>query len=150
MDNELNNNSQNPPEQPSPLQPQAVTPPPPTAGGFPPPPQGQPGGYAPPPPGYQHPRPTSYPGKGMSIAALVLGICSLVIPYAGIATAIVGLILGVIGKRKANEVGASTGMATAGIVMSIIALVGAVLMTVCFIAICNAAIAMDYTDIWWY
>jgi hypothetical protein len=63
-----------------------------------------------------------------------LGICGLV-PWVGFGTALVGLILGIIGRKKAAEVGAPTGMATAGIVMSIIGLAGAVLVIVCFIAL---------------
>ena len=73
----------------------------------------------------------------MSIAAMVLGIISLVIPYAGTGIAIVGLILGVVGKKKNTEVGATSGMATAGIVMSIIALAW----SVAFIAICSSCLA---------
>ena len=73
---------------------------------------------------------TSYPGKGMSIAAMVLGICSLVIPYAGVAIAIVGLILGVLGKKKCTEASTPSGMAQAGIVMSIIALAWSILLVI--------------------
>jgi len=98
--------------------------------GYPP----QPGGYPPPPPR----PPDTYPGKGQSIAALVLGIVSLVVPYLGVGTAIAGLILGIMGRKKAMEVGAPTGMATAGLVMSIIGLAGAVLMIVCIVAACAA------------
>jgi len=80
----------------------------------------------------------------MSIAAMVLGICSLVVPYAGVATAIVGLILGVMGKKKAVEVGAPTGMATAGIVMSIIGLAGAVLTVILCISCLGALGSVGY------
>jgi hypothetical protein len=48
---------------------------------------------------------------------------------------LVGLILGIIGRKKAAEVGAPTGMATAGLVMSIIGLAGAILVIVCIIAL---------------
>jgi len=74
----------------------------------------------------------------MSIAAMVLGICSLVVPYAGVATAIVGLILGIMGKKKAVEVGAPTGMATAGIVLSIIGLAGAILVVIACVSCLGA------------
>lgn len=73
-------------------------------------------------------------GKGFAIASLVLGICSLVLPYVGTATAIVGLILGVLAKQKLSEAGAPTGMATAGIVLSIISLAWAILV----IVLCSA------------
>ena len=67
----------------------------------------------------QTPPPAS---KGMAIASMVLGIVSLVIPFFGTVTAIVGLILGALSMKKLKESGASTGMAVAGIVCSIIAL----------------------------
>lgn len=63
--------------------------------------------------------------KGFAIASLVLGIVAIVSGcawYVAIPCAIVGLILGIM----ANKV-KKTGMATAGIVLSIIALVLAVL-----------------------
>jgi uncharacterized YccA/Bax inhibitor family protein len=53
---------------------------------------------------------------------MVLGILALVIPYAGFVLAIIGLALGVDGKKKCIAAGAPSGMATAGVVMSIIAL----------------------------
>jgi len=69
------------------------------------------------------------------------------VPYVGVVTAIVGLILGVMGKRKALEVGAPSGMATAGIVVSIIGLAGAVLTVI----LCIACIgAMGQYDSWYY
>jgi len=92
---------------------------------YPPPP---PPGYG--PPGYPYRPPGQYPGKGLCIASMVLGICSLCIPYAGLATAIVGLVLGIMGRNKAMEVGAPTGMATAGIVCSIVGLAGSVLILI--------------------
>ena len=100
--------------------------------GFPPPPQGFPpqqGGFQPQPGGFtpQHP-PGTYPGKGISVASLVLGICSFF--FGGFVTAIIGLILGVNGKKKAAAVGAPTGIAQAGIITSIIALVVYVLVTI--------------------
>jgi len=60
----------------------------------------------------------------------------------------VGLILGIMGKKKAMEVGAPTGMATAGIIMSIIGLAVAVMTVV----LCIACIgAMGTMDPWyWY
>ena len=76
------------------------------------------------------------PGKGLSIASMILGIISLVIPYAGTAVAIVGLILGIVGKKKSKAVNAPSGMATAGIVMSIIAIAW----SVALIAICASCV----------
>lgn len=69
---------------------------------------------------------------GNAIASMVLGIISLIflflpgIGWLGIITAIVGLILGINSKNRikanSNELG-GMGMATAGVVMNIIALV---------------------------
>lgn len=58
----------------------------------------------------------------MAIASLVLGICALVFPFIGLGwlstlLGIVGVILGVLGKKNTEK----QGMATAGMVMSIIA-----------------------------
>lgn len=68
-------------------------------------------------------------GKGMAIASMILGIVSIVtscIWYLGIPCAIVGLILGILHNKK-NE---KSGMATAGIVCSIISLVLVILILV--------------------
>jgi len=138
---------------------QPYTPPPPPP---PPPAQGytqQQSGYNPTPPIYpnqpntfvSHP-PASYPGKGMVTASLVLGIVSLTIGAMygiGFITAIIGLILGIIGKRKAIEVGAPTGTATAGIVLSIIALILSILIIVACIA-CLGYIGMQDYSYYWY
>lgn len=58
--------------------------------------------------------------KGLSIAAMVLGIISLVlfcIWYISIPCAILAIIFGIVGKKKGGR-----GMATAGLVLGIIAL----------------------------
>ena len=62
------------------------------------------------------PMPPMEEKKGMSIASMVLGIIGLVfwcIPILGGPIGIVGLILGIVGRKKGGR-----GMATAGIVMS--------------------------------
>ena len=69
-------------------------------------------------------------GKGMCVASMVLGICSIVtpiIPFGGLILGIIGLFLGVVGKKKltmndsqARPDKSASGMATAGIVTSII------------------------------
>jgi hypothetical protein len=56
---------------------------------------------------------------------MVLGIVGLALFclwYLAIPCAIVGLILSILGKKKSKAVNAPTGMATAGIILSIIAL----------------------------
>lgn len=71
---------------------------------------------------------SSPPGKGKAIAALVLGIISLVLAWFGYAAivsivlSIIGIILGV-GARKELTADQGRGLATAGMVCSIIALV---------------------------
>jgi hypothetical protein len=85
------------------------------------------------------------PGKGMAISSLVLGIIATVFgffgyyAFIGIILGIVGIVLGAIGGKKMKSVGASSGMATAGLVLSII---GTILSSILFIAcaICIAAI----------
>jgi len=69
--------------------------------------------------------PAPNPGKGLGIAGMILGIVALVlfcIWYVAIPCAIVGLILSLIGKKKSKEANAPTGMATAGLILSVIAL----------------------------
>ena len=64
----------------------------------------------------------------MAVASMVLGILALVwmfIPVINIVApiiAIIGIVLGAVGKKKLAAEGKPTGMATAGMVMSIIAL----------------------------
>lgn len=92
--------------------------------------------------GYQQPQPNGYTnqqyqpqmpygqppygqkpndGKGMSIAALVLGICGLVIPWAGFVASILGIVFGIIGRSKSVACyGRASGMATAGLVTGIV------------------------------
>src|SRR5688572_25826262 len=66
-------------------------------------------------------------GKGLGTAGLVVGIIALLfsfIPCLGlwaIVPAIVGIILSAIGRKQAKRANAPTGMATGGLVCSIIA-----------------------------
>jgi len=94
--------------------------------------------------------PPANPGKGLSIAGLVLGIVGLALVcawYIGIPCAVVGLILSILGKKKSKAAGAPTGMATAGMVLSIIALavliVVAILVAVVGVALFGAASQMQ-------
>ena len=73
--------------------------------------------------------PRSNPGKGMGIAALIMGIvscCFFWIPYFNIIClmmSIAGLILSIIGLKKSKSAGASVGVSVAGLVLSIVGLV---------------------------
>lgn len=87
------------------------------------------------------PEPTKNPGKGQGIAAMVLGIVSLVasmscpciLPFIGgivpFITSIVGLVLASKGKKKSDEVGLPNGNAKAGKIMSITALILVILIS---------------------
>lgn len=66
--------------------------------------------------------------KGLSVAAMILGIISLVffcVWYLSIPCAIIAIVLGVLGRKKGGK-----GMATAGIVLGIIAIILVVLILV--------------------
>lgn len=73
--------------------------------------------------------PRSNPGKGMGIAALIMGIvscCFFWIPYFNIIClmmSIAGMILSIIGLKKSKSAGASAGVSVAGLVLSIVGLV---------------------------
>ena len=64
----------------------------------------------------------------MAVASLVIGIIAAIcgfipcINYFAIIPAIVGLVLGFVGRSQAKKNGEPTGMATAGIVLNIVAL----------------------------
>ena len=103
-------------------------------------------GFQPPP--YQpYPQPQGpVPGKGLAIGSLVCGIISLVLAYwsffaiTGLIAGIVGIILGVLGGKKMKMVGAPAGMATAGLVMSIIGTVlSAIFFFACGVCLCLCA-----------
>lgn len=70
--------------------------------------------------------------KGMSIAALVLGIVSLVmlcIWYISIPCSILAIIFGILGRKKGGK-----GMGTAGLVLGIITVVFLVIIYILFVA----------------
>ena len=71
----------------------------------------------------------------MAVASLVLGICSLVFPFIGLGwlsciLGIVGIILGALGRKNPEK----KGMATAGMVMSIISVALGILMWLACVA----------------
>ncbi len=80
-------------------------------------------------------------GKGISIAALVMGILGIVggfipvITYFTTICAILGLIFGVIGRKKSIAAyGKASGLATAGLVLGIIGTAFAALGLLCTLA----------------
>ena len=60
--------------------------------------------------------------NGLAIASFVLGIVSLVIPFVAFVGGPVGFVLGLIGRRRARRGARHGGLATAGIVLSVVAL----------------------------
>lgn len=93
--------------------------------------------------------PNNYPGKGMGIAALVLGIiaiCGSWIPifnYLMFVPAVLAIIFGSVAMKKAGDAGATKGMAITGLVTGIISLVLIIIWTM---AIGKAA--KDASDDW--
>ena len=78
-------------------------------------------------------------GKGISVAALVLGIVSVVFcwnPLLGIPCGILGLVFGIIGRNKSKN-----GMALAGLILGIIGLVISIIILLVLIAAAGAAVA---------
>ena len=87
-------------------------------------------------------------GKGLGIAGLVLGIVSIVLGFLGtffsiaaLPMAIVGLVLSVNGGKQLKAAGQPAGVATAGLVLGIIAVVltGIMFFTCGICTICVAA-----------
>ncbi len=87
------------------------------------------------------------PGKGMMVAALVLGIWSIVglcIPYLGVTApigGIIAIILGVIGRKKAKNASQPTGMGTAGLILGIVGLAIFITLVIIVVAIGAAFLA---------
>ena len=92
------------------------------------------------------------PGIGFSVAALVLGILSLILAWfyfvniSAIVFGVVGIVMAAVGRKKAIAAGAPTGLGTAGLVTSIIGLViGAIGFISCTICVGCAAAEVDAT-----
>ena len=84
-------------------------------------PQGPPPPYGPP------------PTNGLAIGGFVCGLLGFVlawVPFVGFALSIVGLVLSVPGMGRARKVGAGTGLAVSGLVLSIIGLLAGVAFTI--------------------
>ena len=67
--------------------------------------------------------------EGIYVASLVLGIiCFLVclVPFLGLVVAIISLIICIIAKKKVKQTGNTSGLVTAGLVLTIIGLVATI------------------------
>lgn len=88
-------------------------------------------GYPPQPPyGYGYPQQPSSSTNGLGVAGFVCGLLGLVffwIPFVGIVLAILGVIMGAAGMTQARRVHNSAGLAIAGLVLGIIALIPAII-----------------------
>jgi hypothetical protein len=88
--------------------------------------------------------PTVAPKNGMAIAGLVLGVSSLVlfwVPVLDGLLALTGLILSIVGIRKASQLGVGKGMAIGGLITSIIGLVVAALYSILIVWAVNTGIS---------
>ena len=87
-------------------------------------------------------------GKGLTIAGFVVGLLGLVLSFFGgvfsiisLPIAIVGLVLSAVGGKKIRANGGSSGLAVAGLVIGIIAVViSAILFFTCGICVLAAAV----------
>lgn len=81
---------------------------------------------APAPPPSEPPAPAAQKqGNGQAVAGMVLGIVGVAmfcVWYIALPCAIVGLILSILGRKKAQQTGVGVGMAKAGLILCIIAL----------------------------
>jgi Domain of unknown function (DUF4190) len=129
------------------------TPPPPgQPGGFPPPPQGQPGGFPPSPmppagpppagpPPYGPPAGTGQSTNGKAIAALILGIVSIVLCL-GYLAGVPAIILGRMAKKEIDQGnGTGEGLAQAGFITGLIGTVISALLTILWIILIIASAA---------
>ncbi|MBR2743695.1 MAG: DUF4190 domain-containing protein [Clostridia bacterium] len=88
--------------------------------------------------------------NGVAVAGMVLGIVGLVFCFTGwfaIICTILGLVLSIVGMKKAKETGAGKGMAIAGIVCSVIGLViSAIILIIALMAVKAITDAVNTTD----
>ena len=91
-------------------------------------------GYA--PQGYVQPvfvQAAAQPGNGLGVAGFVTGLLGLLfcwVPGLGIILALLGVIMGGIGIPQGKKKGAPTGLAIAGLVLGVIALIPAIIIIV--------------------
>ena len=85
----------------------------------------------------------------MAVAGLVLGIVSLIIPYINCPAGIVGIILSVMGMKQLKAENKPTGIATAGLVLSIVGTVLGFIIILCTIGIIVSAAVIQPNNYNW-
>jgi hypothetical protein len=129
----------------------------PTAAGYPPPypdaPGAYPGGYPPPPwqqpyPGYS-PEPVA-PKNGLGVASLVIAVVALVLVWSVFGGVILGAVAAVLGVAAYGRVkrgeASNGGVAVAGIVLGIVAIVVGLIFVPIWMGIWNEAGGGNYID----
>lgn len=71
--------------------------------------------------------------NGLSIAGFVVSCCSLLVNFYGV-VGLVGLILSAVGRSHAKSEGTKTGLATAGIVISLIGMLMGIIVLITALA----------------
>jgi hypothetical protein len=81
------------------------------------------------------------PTNGMGVAGFVTGLLGLVlcwVPFLGLILAACGIILSGVGMAQAKRTGASTGLAIAGLVLGILALIPSLIFLVAVLSVTTA------------
>src|SRR4051794_5502903 len=101
---------------------------------------GAPGQQPMPQPGYGYPMPVQQPSNGLGIAGFVTGLVGLVlcwVPWLGVLLAIVGVALSGVGIAQGKKKGMTIGLAIAGLVCGIIALIPAIIIMVALFSVAS-------------
>lgn len=90
-------------------------------------------GYPAPPPAYGYGYPAPQRGHGKAIAGLVLGIVAVALcwlPIIGIPLWVLALIFSILGRSDARKGAGGRGLATAGLILAIVAAVANIVLTI--------------------
>ncbi|KGI68189.1 DUF4190 domain-containing protein [Mycolicibacterium rufum] len=123
----------------------------------PPPPYGpNPGSYPPPPPqyggygGYPVPPPASVPRNGLGTTALILAIIGIVLCWSiagGIILGLCAVIIGFVARGRVKRGEATNGgVAIAGIVLGVVAIIAALVFIPIYIGLFDQVGGTDYVD----
>lgn len=86
---------------------------------------------------------TSIPGESNATTSLILGILAAVFGFTGIVAFVLG-ICGIVQAKKAKALGCNNASATAGYILSIIAVVFGACAIFFLLTMCMSALAMPY------